>query len=466
VRITALCVAVAAVAVAVAGVVAVRLVGVTAHDVTRNSLSHQADVIAGQVEEAGVANLLGLRRVAQVLNGQGVSVVQARQGRLIGDDTQAVQAAREAGAASLGPTTSISTSKSVGGHTLLVEGRAVSPRAGFALVQPVTAGSDTRHQLNRYILIALAVGLGVAAIAGLLLARVLSRPLRRTADVARTMSAGRRDLRVAVEGPAEVADVASSVNELAEALERSERRQRDFLLSVSHELRTPLTSAMGFAESIKDGVATGDDAVLAGRTIYEETRRLDHLVSDLLDLARIGADEFRLEVQTTDLVPLVAATAEVWARRCRAAGIAFSLDAMAPGSGAVPATVDAQRLRQVLDGLLDNAVRVTPAGRPVVLSLRPGDAVSGGSGGLGNSAEVTHVGAVLEVRDGGPGFAPDDFAVAFERGVLHSRYSGRRPGGSGIGLALIHGLVTRMGGTVEVGPAPEGGARFVIRLGA
>ena len=104
------------------------------------------------------------------------------------------------------------------------------------------------------------------------------------------MGAGRRDLRVPVEGPAEVADVASSVNELAEALERSERRQRDFLLSVSHELRTPLTSAMGFAESIKDGVATGDDAVLAGRTIYDETRRLDHLVTDLLDLARLGAD--------------------------------------------------------------------------------------------------------------------------------------------------------------------------------
>jgi signal transduction histidine kinase len=113
----------------------------------------------------------------------------------------------------------------------------------------------------------------------------------------------------------------------------------------------------------------------------------------------------------------------------------------------VRAAVDAQRLRQVLDGLLDNAVRVTPAGRPVVLSL------------LSSAG-----GAVLEVRDGGPGFAAGDFAVAFERGVLHSRYSGRRPGGSGIGLALIHGLVTRMGGTVEVGPAPEGGARFVIRL--
>ena len=297
VRITALCLAVAAVALAVAGLVAVRLVGVTAHDVTRTSLQHQADVIAGQVEEAGLASPQGLRRVAQVLAGQGVSVMKVRQGTLIGPDAQADSAAQAAGAASLGSVSTISTSESVGGHTLLVEGRAVSPRAGFALVQPVTAGSDTRHQLTRYILFALAIGLGVAAVAGLLLGRVLSRPLRRTADVARTMSAGRRDLRVAVEGPAEVADVASSVNELAEALERSERRQRDFLLSVSHELRTPLTSAMGFAESLKDGVATGDDAVLAGRTIYEETRRLDHLVSDLLDLARMGADEFRLDVR-------------------------------------------------------------------------------------------------------------------------------------------------------------------------
>ena len=229
------------------------------------------------------------------------------------------------------------------------------------------------------------------------------------------------------------------MNELAAALERSEARQRDFLLSVSHELRTPLTSAMGFAESIAEGVATGDDARAAGRTVYEETRRLDHLVSDLLDLARLGADEFRLDVSAVDLVPLVSSAGEVWAARCRATGAEFVLDVP---SVPVVAQVDAQRLRQVIDGLVDNAVRVTPAGRPVLLVLRPG--------------------AVIEVRDGGPGFANDDFAVAFERGVLHSRYSGRRPGGSGIGLALVHGLVTRMNGTVEVGPAAEGGARFVL----
>ena len=459
VRVTALCLAVAAVAVGVAGVVAVRLVGATARDVTQASLSDQADVIAGQVEETGVGNRVGLGRVAQVLAGQGVSVVRTRGGQLFGNDQDAIQAAQLAGVVQLGTgtLTTLSTSETVSGRTLLVEGRAVSLTAGFALVQPVNAGADTRRRQNRSILFALALGLAVAAVAGLLLARVLARPLRRTADVARTLRGGRRDLRVPVEGPAEVADVAASVNELAEALERSEQRQRDFLLSVSHELRTPLTSALGFAESIKDGVATGPDAVAAGRTIHDEMRRLEHLVSDLLDLARLGADEFRLEVRELDLVPVVATAAQVWSARCAAQGVRFVADMP---DHPVPARVDAQRFRQVVDGLLDNAVRVTPAGQPVVLQLRAESAESAESAGAAGRPPA----AVVEVRDGGPGFAPEDFAVAFERGVLHGRYSGRRPGGSGIGLALIHGLVTRMGGTIEVGPAPEGGARFLIRL--
>ena len=203
VRVTALSLGVAAVALAVAGLIAVRLVGVTAKDVTRTTLSDQADVIAGQVEENGVTLPTGSRRVAQVLAGQGVSVVRIRQGRFTGPDPKAISAARQADAGSLSTTgtATVSTTEQVDGHTVLVEGRAVSPTAAFALVQPVNAGSDTRHQLNRYILVALAIGLGVAGIAGLLLARVLSRPLRRTADAARTLREGRRDVRVPVRAP-------------------------------------------------------------------------------------------------------------------------------------------------------------------------------------------------------------------------------------------------------------------------
>jgi signal transduction histidine kinase len=114
-------------------------------------------------------------------------------------------------------------------------------------------------------------------------------------------------------------------------------------------------------------------------------------------------------------------------------------------AGPVPVLADARRLRQVVDGLAENALRVTPGGAPMVFSL-----------------SVSGSGAQLSVRDGGPGLAPEDYPVAFERGVLNARYRDRRPVGSGIGLALVHGLVTRMGGTLTAGPAPEGGAAFTI----
>jgi two-component system OmpR family sensor kinase len=263
--------------------------------------------------------------------------------------------------------------------------------------------------------------------------------LRRTAQVAHTMRGGRRDLRAPVEGPNEVADVAASVNALADALQRSESRQRDFLLSVSHELRTPLTAVRGFAESLADGVVQGDDAVEVGRTITKEAQRLERLVGDLLDLARLSADDFRLDITSVDLAGVLRETADVWSVRCAAEGVEFRLESGA----AVVARTDPRRLRQALDGLMENALRVTPAGQPIVLSL---------------------AGVTFQIRDGGPGLSEEDYAVAFDRGALYRRYTGIRPVGTGLGLAIVHGLVTRMGGTVWAGPAPEGGACFTITL--
>jgi signal transduction histidine kinase len=100
-----------------------------------------------------------------------------------------------------------------------------------------------------------------------------------------------------------------------------------------------------------------------------------------------------------------------------------------------------------VDGLCENALRVVPQGAPLVLAVRA-DADAG----------------VLEVRDGGPGFTDDDLAVAFDRGALHRRYRGIRKVGSGLGLALAARLVHRLGGTIEAGHAPEGGARFTVTL--
>ena len=441
VRTTALCLAVAGVMAVVAGGISARLVLTASREITQQSLSDQADVIAVQLAESK----LGAGRMNEILRGQGVQVVRrGANGKLAGTDRVAVQAARRAGLVRVAGDQPLHGSVQIGGDTLIVEGRAVEGQVAIALVAKVATADGAGRRLLSNVVFALGIGLLVAAGAGLLLARRLAGPLRRTAAVASAMSHGRRDLRVPPEGPRELVEVGDSINALANALAYSEARQREFLLSVSHELRTPLTAVTGFAESLADGVVAGDEVPEVGRVIGQEAGRLNRLVSDLLDLARLGADDFRLDIAEVDLVSLVGESAQVWHARCAAAEVAFSLEAPA---FPVPVHTDPRRLRQVVDGLAENALRVTPAGSPLVLSLRSAPGA-----------------AVLEVRDGGPGLSSEDYERAFERGVLNARYDGLRPVGTGIGLALVHGLVTRMGGTIEAGPAPEGGARFTVSL--
>jgi two-component system OmpR family sensor kinase len=143
-----------------------------------------------------------------------------------------------------------------------------------------------------------------------------------------------------------------------------------------------------------------------------------------------------------DLTALVTEAGQVWDLRARGAGVELRVEA--PGRPA-PVRADPRRLRQVLDGLAENALRITPAGSVLVLAA------------LDEGA--------LQVRDSGPGLSDEDYAVVFERGALHDRYRGRRPtGAGGVGLALAHGLVTRMGGTIAAGPAAEGGVAFTATL--
>lgn len=448
-RITAGCLLVAVVAVMVAGLVALRLVGATAREVTRDVLAQQADVVAAQLDDSGggIRGAAGLRKVVQVLRGQDVAVVPLT-GRFAGlapAEGPVATAVQRAGADRALTGTPVSATVTVAARTWLVEARPTTG-GGFALVRTTDTGPLGTGMIRRNLLFALLAGAGVAIVVGVVAGRLLARPLRRTAQAAHSLRTGRRDVRVPLSGPEEVAEVSGAVNDLADALGRSEARQRDFLLSVSHELRTPLTAVRGFAESLADGVVEGPEGVAAaGRTILAEAHRLDRLVGDLMELARLEADDFRLDLMTVDLAAIVTEAAAVWQARCADTGVAFRPE-YPPQP--VPARADPRRLRQVLDGLAENALRVTPAGAPLVLAVR----AEGGA-------------AVLQVRDGGPGLAPEDYAVVFERGVLHDRYRGQRAVGTGgVGLALVHGLVTRMGGTIAAAPAAEGGACFTVAL--
>ena len=186
----------------------------------------------------------------------------------------------------------------------------------------------------RQVVRALVVAVGIAAMLGLLVAVRISRPLRRTAEAARALAAGRRDVAVLAEGPAEVAEVGLAVNTLAAALSHSEARQREFLLPVSHELRTPLTAITGYAESLADGVVAPERAAEVGSIVLTESLRLNRLVSDLLDLARLDAQEFRIEIVDVDVEQLCRAAGQVWSGRCAAVGVRFDVQRLDRTAGA------------------------------------------------------------------------------------------------------------------------------------
>lgn len=311
-----------------------------------------------------------------------------------------------------------------------VDGRA------FILLRPKSE-TDTRWTpFVEGIVLAAIVGGILAAAAAWFLARRITRPVARVAAAARSLAAGRRPEPVPPEGAAELEMLADSFNDLAEQLDRAREAERAFLLSVSHELKTPLTAISGYAEALREGAVSADDAAA---TIAAEAERLGRLVGDLLDLARMNRTDFAVHNAEIDL----AEVADDAVRRYESQAEAFDVSLRAQSEGPAPALADADRLLQVVSNLVENALRLTPPGGEVRVLAAPGR---------------------LRVEDTGPGLADEDREHAFERFYLHSRYGRERPVGTGLGLAIVEQLTRAMGGTVEVESEPGTLTVFTVRL--
>lgn len=429
------------VAVAAALITAVVALGVSlvmirtsVEDQARTTLSTAADVAAATLQDPRGGAIARLRDLLAL---QGVDAFIVAPTAPLPDDVPAEAVAP------LLIGEPVSTTLDTGEAVYFLEGRPVGA-GGVVLVATAEIAQDAQRATLRRLIVSIAVGLAAAVGVALLAGRRVTRPLRLAAEGAELLVAGRRDVRVPADGPVEVAEMADVVNRLAEALQYSEGRQREFLLSVSHELRTPLTAVAGYAEALADGVVGGEDVARTGALMVGESRRLDRLVADLLDLSRLGASDVRIDQQRTDLRSLVQAAGDVWRDRCARVDVRLSVGLPA---APVVVTTDADRVRQIIDNLAENALRVTPAGGLIVLALHQAEGV-----------------ATIEVRDSGPGLTAQDMAEAFEPGVLYSRYRGVRPVSSGVGLALVGRLAARLGGSAAAGPAPEGGAAFSVLL--
>jgi two-component system sensor histidine kinase MprB len=323
-----------------------------------------------------------------------------------------------------------------------VEYRVVSVPAapGIALVvaQPTKATEDLLNRLGLVLFLVGAAGVGVAAWAGLVIARAGLRPVEQLTAAAEHVAATEQLEPIEVRGHDELARLATSFNAMLAALSRSRERQQQLVADAGHELRTPLTSLrtnldLLVQSATRGGLSEEDrDELLAD--VRAQSEELTVLVQDLVELAR--DDPAAAQVEELDF-------AEVCERaidrvRRRAPGLTFDVK-LAPWV----VRGDATALERAVANILDNAAKWSPAGGTVQVRLDGGE---------------------LQVIDEGPGIPPADLPHVFER--FYRATDARRLPGSGLGLAIVKQVADRHGGWVEAARADTGGTQITFRLPA
>ncbi|HEV3102991.1 MAG TPA: HAMP domain-containing sensor histidine kinase, partial [Candidatus Dormibacteraeota bacterium] len=208
----------------------------------------------------------------------------------------------------------------------------------------------------------------LAVLLVLLVSLSLTRPLRKLADAAEDVAAGNYSRRVGIRGSDEIGTLGSAFDRMAEAVERARGIQREFLTNVSHELKTPLTSIIGFSQALVDGsIKTDAERARAATVVHEESERVLRMAQELLDLARVESGSISLHITAVDLGGHLEQALAVVRPRADARELKVELDLPA---GLPPVAADPERLHQILDNLIDNAVKYAPEGSKVSASAR------------------------------------------------------------------------------------------------
>src|SRR5436190_19503278 len=394
---------------------------------TLKDVAHQADLLAER-EKLSIVPLARLREFQPVLRSQ----TQLTRSPGLNKPTPYLTNRERA---QLEHKRGLDGTKRIGPTTYFFAARPVKNRA-LILLRPKRLGNSAFYPFLVGLLIAAGAGIALAALAAFVLARRIARPVRRVVDATRYLAEEREPEPVPIEGAYEIARLAQAFNEMAEQLARARAAEKQFLLSVSHELKTPLTAIRGYAEGVEDGAFDVDEAVA---TISAEAARLERLVRDLLDLARMNRTDFSIRSETMDLAETAREAVRRYEGQARDFGV--TLEAFAPAPA--PAVADRDRVLQVTSNLVENALRLTPPGGVVRVTAKP---------------------AVIVVEDTGPGLRREDLPHAFERFYLHSRYSSDRPVGTGLGLSIVKELTQGMGGSVDVESTPGQGTSFTVRM--
>lgn len=324
------------------------------------------------------------------------------------------------------------------------DGAEKSPVVLAALWQGDARGAF-RDDLVPLLFLSALAGIAAAAAIAALLSRSLVRPLQALTNVVGQFGAGRRDARAREAGASQVRDLAREFNSMADRVDANDRAMRGFIADVSHELRTPLTAIRGFSQALIDGDAPEERRQRSLEVIHAETRRILRMVQQLLDLSRLEAGQLELQLSDVSAAELIAHAADLFSQRAEEAGLALARN-VAPDAPSIRGDFD--RLAQVLNNLMDNALRHTAEG---AITLTAGPAAEPGAA------------LRIEVRDTGTGIDPGHLPRLFDRFWQLPDRSGP---GAGLGLAISREIVRAHGGEISAESRPGEGAAFRISLPA
>jgi len=302
-----------------------------------------------------------------------------------------------------------------------------------------TSVSHSVSQLVQRLALAGLLGLLVAGVLAFFVSRRLVRPVLALSRAADQVAAGRYDVEVPTNAPGEIGHLAERFGEMEQKLAESEARERNFLMSVSHELRTPLTAIRGHVSALREGVV--EDPELAAHSldiVQAETQRLERLVGDILDLAKLDAHRFTVLREEVDMEQLVELAYETFAEQARERSIDYRVDVRAK-----PVIItDGDRVLQIVDNLLSNAFRATPNGGRIQL-------------------ELAHTNGTVQVavEDTGPGIPQAERERLFRPFVSDA-------GGTGLGLTIAKELSGALGGRIDLRSIVGRGSRFELVLPA
>ncbi len=298
---------------------------------------------------------------------------------------------------------------------------------------------DILGEMFRILLIILSLG----AVSILIVCRFITRPLRAMAAAADRFARGDFEERLSVASRDEVGRLAESLNSMAEDLNRLEQTRREFVANVSHELRSPLTSMQGFINGILDGTVPEADREYYLSIVLDETRRLNKLITTLLDLSHIESGQTVLSKSVFDINDLICRV--LIRQEARINEKALEVDVRF-GSDITKVNADADRIEQVRINLIDNAIKYSDESGHIILST-----------------SKEHGKIHVSVENDGPPLSREDLECVFERFYMADK-AHTTGNGTGLGLAIVKSIVEQHGQRIDAYSDGMRGVRFVFTL--